>query len=548
MTEIFLKIFNMSIAASWLVLAVILLRLLLRKASKWILCLLWGIVGLRLGMPFSMESPISLIPSPEVIPLDIAASEAPAIYSGIPAVNSAVNPLVTQHVSGNELEEILFYGAAVWLAGVAVMALCSAVTYLKLRHQVKASLCYRDNIYACDGVETPFLLGIFHPRIYIPSGISEDVLGFVLAHENAHLKRRDHWWKPLGFLLLTVYWFNPLLWVAYILLCRDIERACDEKVVSGMDPAGKAGYSAALIACSVHRRMVMACPVAFGEIGVKARIKGLLRYKKPGFWIVCVSILLCAVTAVCFLTDPVPCRHVYQGQITTEPTCTERGIQTRLCSLCLHSYTVWVEPAEHIYDDGVVTQEANCLHLGNRLFQCVNCGDHRNEPIEKTGHVAGEPTYLKEPNCTEQGEKSATCGCCGTVFVTQVLPTNGDHDLQETVVKEATCASDGEGAYVCSRCGYSESFTYERLPHNYVRQDGVQATCMSPGFDLMVCTGCDSAYQVEIPTKEHNWTDTGNGYRVCTICGWRTQTGGFSFVDSNNGSVMPTFPSIEIWP
>lgn len=548
MIEIFLKLLNMSIAASWLVLAVILLRLFLRKASGWVRCLLWGIVGLRLVMPYTMESPISLIPSPEVIPLDIAVSETPAIYSGIPAVNSAVNPVVTQQFSGSGLETILFYGAVLWLIGVAIMALCSGVAYLKLRYQVRVSVCYRDNIYACDAVDTPFLLGIFRPKIYIPSGIPEEVLGFVLAHENAHLKRRDHWWKPLGFLLLTIYWFNPLLWIAYILLCRDIERACDEKVVGDMDPAGKAGYSAALVACSVHRRMVMACPVAFGELGVKARIKGLLRYKKPALWIACVSVVLCVVTAVCFLTNPVPCDHAYLGQITTEPTCTQRGIQTRLCSLCLHSYTVWVDKAEHTYDSGVVTEEANCIHLGNRLYRCVNCGDSQNEAIEKTGHTAGEPIYVKEPNCTDLGEESATCSCCGVVFVTQVLQTNDDHDLQETVVKKATCASDGEGAYVCSRCDYTESFALERLPHNYVRQDGVQATCMQPGFYMMVCTGCDSAYQVEIPQKDHSWRDTGNGYRTCTICGWRTKTGGFSFVDNNHSATNPTFPVIEIWP
>lgn len=550
MTAIFLKLLNMSIAASWLVLAVILLRFFLKKAPRWIMCLLWGIVALRLVMPFAVESAFSLIPSAEVIPLDVAASETPAIYSGIPAVNSAVNPLVTQHFSpgGSGLEEILLYAAMVWLTGMAIMLLYSTVTYLKLHHQVKASILYRENIYICDNVGSPFLLGIFRPRIYIPSGVAEAQLQFVLAHENAHLKRRDHWWKPLGFLLLTVYWFNPLLWVAYLLLCRDIERSCDEKVIAGMDPAGKVGYSTALAACSVHRRTIMACPVAFGEISVKARIKGVLHYKKPAFWIVCISVLMCVITAAGFLTNPEPCGHTYQGQITIEPTCTETGMQTRVCTHCQHSYTVLVDLAAHSYDSGVVTEASTCTHQGSKLLKCVSCGNPKTETIEKTGHIAADPMYRKEPNCTEEGEQYATCGYCNIVFVTEVLRTNNDHDLQETVLKEATCASPGEGAYICTRCSYSESCTYEQLPHNFVRQEGIQATCLSPGWDMMVCTGCGSSYQVATVQKEHSWSDIGNGYRVCTSCGWRTQSGGYSLLDNNTGSSNHTFPSIRIWP
>ncbi|MBQ6840123.1 MAG: hypothetical protein IJO45_05480 [Oscillospiraceae bacterium] len=550
MTAVFLKLLNMSIAASWLVLAVIFLRLFLKKGPRWIACLLWGIVGLRLVMPFTIESAISLIPSAEVIPLNVAVSETPAIYSGIPAVNSTVNPLFTQYLPMGEniIEKVIFYAAIAWVTGMVAILLYSAVAYFRLWYQVRVSIRCRDNIYICDNVESPFLLGIFRPRIYVPSGMTEEHLDYVIAHENAHIKRRDHWWKPIGFLLLTVYWFNPLLWLAYILLCRDIERACDEKVIVGMDPDGKIGYSEALAVCSVHRRMIMVCPIAFGEISVKARIKGVLRYKKPAFWIVCACVLLCAVMAGCFLTNPKSCVHMYQGQITTEPTCTQTGIQTRVCSRCRHSYTVLVDMAEHSYDEGVVTKPSTCTHQGTMLHQCVGCGDQKTEPIEKTGHIAAGPTYVKEPNCTEEGEEYTICGHCSKLFVTKVLQTNNVHDLQETVLKAATCASAGEGAYICSRCGYSESCSYAQLPHNYVKQSGVEATCMSPGFDIMVCTGCGASYQVTIGQKAHNLVDYGSGYRICTYCGWRTRSGGSSLFETGTGSQGPQYPIVSIWP
>lgn len=550
MTAVFLKLLNMSIAASWLVLAVILLRFIFKKVPGWILCLLWGIVALRLVMPFTFESPFSLIPSAEVIPLNVAVSEAPAIYSGIPAVNSAVNPLVTLYSSTKEngLEKMFFYACVVWLTGMALMLLYSTVTYLKLRYRIKTSILFRDNIYVCDNIDFPFLLGIFRPRIYLPSGVTEEHLQYVLAHENAHLKRRDHWWKPLGFLLLTIYWFNPLLWVAYFLLCRDIERACDEKVVARMAPSGKVGYSEALVACSVHRRMVMACPVAFGEVGVKARIKGVLRYKKPAVWTVCICIVLCVVTAGCFLTNPVPCTHKYQGQITTEPTCTATGIQTRVCSHCRHSYTVLVDMTEHSYDDGVVIEAATCTHQGTKLHQCVNCGSQMSEIIEMTGHITTGPLYEKPPNCTDEGEQYGFCDNCKDLIVTQVLQTNDDHDLHEKVIKEATCASAGEGVYICSRCGYSESCSYERLPHNYVKQSGVEGTCMTIGWDVMVCTGCGDSYQVTTGQKAHNWVYYNSEYNICTYCGWRTRPGWRSPAETGTGSQDPQYPIVNIWP
>ena len=339
MTQLFLKLLNMSITASWVVLAVMLLRLCLRKTPKYIHCLLWSIVALRLLIPITWESTISLIPSAQVLPQNIVAD--PAIQSGIPAINGAVNPVLGQQMAMgiNPIEQILQIAVIVWLVGVGILLVYNLVSYWRLHWQVQASLQLYGNVYLCDNVHSPFILGIFFPKIYMPSGMTQEQVQYVLDHEYAHIKRKDHWWKPLGFFLLTVYWFNPLLWVAYILLCRDIERACDEKVIAGMDDSGKKGYSNALIACSAHRRMIMACPIAFGEVGVKERIKGVLNFKKPTFWVVVASLLVWFVASGCFLTNPKACRHDYTGVITVEATCTEQGLQTFTCQKCQYCHT-----------------------------------------------------------------------------------------------------------------------------------------------------------------------------------------------------------------
>lgn len=550
MTAVFLKLLNMSIAASWLVLAVIVVRLFLKKAPSWIVCLLWGIVALRLIMPFTIESPFSLIPSAEVIPLDMAVSEAPAIHSGIPVVNSVVNPVVTQNFAAKtgDLETIVFCTSILWMAGVAVMVLYSAVTYIKLYRQVSASVCCQENVYLCDHVESPFLLGIFRPRIYLPSDLPQEQRGFVLAHENAHIKRRDHLWKPLGFFLLTIYWFNPLLWIGYILLCRDIERACDEKVIANMDSMGKVGYSEALVACSVHRKMVMACPVAFGEISVKSRIKGVLNYKKPVFWLVWMSMLVCLVTAACFLTNPQICIHAYHSTITTEPTCTQTGLQTRVCTHCQYSYTVLVDPVAHTYDSGVVTEPATCTHQGTMQLTCVSCGQHRNQAVAKTAHIPGETVYVQQPDCSHEGTCTATCTQCNVMFITEILPMNHDHDLHETVTKEATCSELGEGILQCSRCDYQESCTYEKLPHVYDVKVK-EPTCRSFGWEMGTCVVCgDEYYHMGQSQGFHNFEYVGGGYKECSYCGWRIPSDPPGVTIPTMPTPTPSLPTISITP
>ena len=311
MSGIFLKLLNLSISASWLVLVVLALRLVLKRAPKWVDVLLWGMVALRLMLPFSIESALSLIPSAETLSPEVVQFDpAPTITSGVEFIDNAVNPSLSESFAAAPLASVnplyvwTYLAGWVWLIGLAAMLLYALVSYLRLRRCVRASIPLRENIYVCDEVPSPFILGIVHPRIYLPSALDEAQRGSVLSHERAHLARRDHWWKPLGFALLAVYWFNPLLWLAYTLLCRDIELACDERVLRGMDAGQVKAYSSALLACSVPRRMIAACPLAFGEVGVGARVKNALRYKKPAFWVIAASVIVCIVVAVCFLTNP----------------------------------------------------------------------------------------------------------------------------------------------------------------------------------------------------------------------------------------------------
>ncbi len=310
MESIFLKVLNLSFNASWIVLAVVVLRLLLKKAPKWINCLLWGIVALRLALPFSIESVFSLLPTGESIPQNIALMKEPAIDSGVGIVNNAVNPIIAHSFtpnpmySANPLQILLPIAALVWIVGILALLIYGAVSYIRLKIRVAPSILYKDNIYYCDNISTPFIFGIIKPKIYLPSGIDENYIDYIISHEKAHLKRLDHITKPLGFLLLACYWFNPFIWLSYILFCRDIEVACDQRVIRDMDNGNKKNYLEALLSCSINKRRVLSCPLAFGEVGVKSRVKSVINYKKPAFWIVIVAVIACIAVAIGFLTEP----------------------------------------------------------------------------------------------------------------------------------------------------------------------------------------------------------------------------------------------------
>ncbi len=310
MTDVFLRVFNMSVSAAILALAVILARFLLaKKAPRRLFPILWGLVGIRLVLPFTVKSVMSLLPSAEVLPPEVLTSPAPALSTGImvldtssEAVMAPLAPAVGD--SANPLQVWTFAAACLWIAGLALMLLYAVVSTARLRHQMREAVRLDGNVYLTDRTSSPFVLGIANPHIYVPFSLRDRDLPYVLAHERAHIARHDHWIKPAAFLLLSVYWFNPVLWIAYILLCRDVELACDERVVKDYTPDERADYSEALLACSVTRRHIAACPVAFGEVGVKARVRTVLNYRRPAFWASVVSVLVLVVLAVCFLTDP----------------------------------------------------------------------------------------------------------------------------------------------------------------------------------------------------------------------------------------------------
>ena len=310
MSDLFLKIVNMSISASWLVVAVLILRLVLKKAPKWVNVLLWGIVAVRLICPFSFESALSLIPSAETFPEKIISGPSFDVQTGITPIDNRINDYLGDRYfegvtvptnNGNNVMTIL---TIVWIIGILLLATYTVISYWRLHREIDTAVRYKDNIFQSENVSSPFVLGIINPRIYLPFSMNEQDMEHVVAHEQAHIRRKDHWWKPLGFLLLTIHWFNPLMWLAYVLLCRDIELACDEKVIKGLGNEQRADYTQALVACSVNRRMIAACPLAFGEVGVKERVKSVMNYKKPAFWVIILAVIACVIVAVCFLTNP----------------------------------------------------------------------------------------------------------------------------------------------------------------------------------------------------------------------------------------------------
>lgn len=329
--DIFLKIVNMSISAGWIVLIVLLMRFLLKKAPKWINVLLWSIVAIRLICPFTIESMLSLIPSAETVSPEIMISKSPEINSGVPIINSVVNPVINElyapepSASANPLQILIPVAAVLWLVGIAALLIYTLVSFLRLKSKIGTAVLLKENIYQSENISSPFVLGVIKPKIYLPFYMNERDIPPVVAHEKAHIQRKDYLWKPLGFLILTLHWFNPLVWLGYVLLCRDIELACDEKVVKTLSNEQRANYSEALLTCSVNRRMIAACPLAFGEVGVKDRVKSILNYKKPAFWVIVIALILCIALAIGFLTNPVNL-YVYNSRYET--------------GKCLYSYVV----------------------------------------------------------------------------------------------------------------------------------------------------------------------------------------------------------------
>ncbi len=315
MEDLFIKLLNMSITAGWLILAVLCVRFFFRRMPKWVCCLLWGMVALRLVMPFSIESAFSLLPGVDpvretTVEQDHFLMHVPSIDSKLPFVEQTINPMLRETFSYEETDSaapwqvITGIAAYVWAAGIVLLLLFAVGSMVRLHLLVQEAVQDQDNVYLCDAVKSPFLLGVVRPKIYLPSALTEKEMEYILAHERAHLRRRDYLWKLLGYILLCIYWFNPLCVLAYLLLCKDIELACDEKVIREMSLTDKKEYSRVLLSCAAQRRHVFVCPVAFGEVGVKDRVKAVLNYRKTAGWVMGIALVVCAVVMVCFLTNP----------------------------------------------------------------------------------------------------------------------------------------------------------------------------------------------------------------------------------------------------
>lgn len=443
----------MSITTSWLVLVVVGLRFLLKKVPKSFVVVMWALVGIRLICPFSVESEMSLMPKFETISKDVFDSEdlselggnqvlphqpSTGIQQGnlsnhesnpekVPSQNqegstntgtqtdtnlgqsNVTKPVPDVNVNtdvggqGNISLKVSFFkmfvpiGSGIWLAGMLTMFAYSMITYFSLHRKVSISLCAEKDIYLCDEIDTPFIFGIFKPRIYIPSGMETEQIKYVVEHERAHWQRKDHWWKPIGFTLLTIHWFNPVIWLAYILLCRDIELACDEKVIKNMNNLDKKGYSETLLACSVPRRMILACPLAFGEVGVKERVKFMRQYKKPAFWILVVGVVVCIVLAVGFLTNPKEdkiSQVMYKDVVYVETTMPEWAHSFIYVGEILSSTTEEV-PTENL--------QANVDWKGSGIYTAMNT-EHYIFILEDGAYIAHKNMSVE--NAVEQEEMS----------------------------------------------------------------------------------------------------------------------------------------------
>lgn len=311
MDSLFITILNNAIVASWLIAAIILLRLVFKKVPKWVHCMLWILVAVKLLLPINIETPFGFLPKTKPIPANITVAEVPTVDTGISGIDESINFTLAKNMSRDNIEYAtvtpmgvyMYIASLIWLTGIIIMLAYFIISFLVIRHKVSASIRTASNIYECDEIVSPFILGLISPKIYLPSGLDARVKECVIAHENVHISRRDYLWKPLGFVILAIYWFNPLCWISYILLCRDIEYACDEKTTKDKEDSWRADYCQALLDCSVQKKMITACPVAFGEVSVKNRIKKVLDYKKPAFWFVAIAIVACLCIAVCFMTS-----------------------------------------------------------------------------------------------------------------------------------------------------------------------------------------------------------------------------------------------------
>ena len=490
MERIFIQLVNMSLVAGWLILAVLLIRGIFNKLPKAFRCVLWGLVALRLICPWSIESDMSIIPKAEIIAddgnkisilsdhkelgdnskdelhseklgnnVDVNNSyEGNKIDTTIKENNSVVNDnsnniigsnnsnsnkvnsdnAIINTAKSNEKESSfsISIGALskVWIMGIAFMVVYYITSYVMLKRKVRVSIRYEKNIYLCDNIPSAFILGLVRPKIYVPSDLSKVELDNVIKHERAHLSRHDNWWKPLGFLLLSVYWFNPLVWIAYIMFCKDVELACDEKVVKAMDVAEVKEYSNTLLECSISRKLIVAAPLAFGEVAVKSRIKSVINYKKPTFWVINVSIVISVVIGIGFMTNPTTknknnsSNEAEENSETGISDVTDTTVITETNDSIGSNDTVVKMTLEEIISDAIQNKNIDCAHGGKLdLFDSYRIVD-----VEEKD---GKEIYYLQVMCRgyecENGLINPVSAIIGSAVVTVGIDKDGSYVLEE---------------------------------------------------------------------------------------------------------------------
>ena len=428
MEQLFARYLEAGIFGSVVIVIVLLLRLCLRKAPRRILCLLWLLAAIRLMLPFQLESRISLqpdldevavavqqmqqLPQTQLPPVDVPVNQPIELPIRDPVQIPVTTPtpdLPVQQIA--ESVDPMVVLSIVWLSAAGAAILYMAVSYCLLKFRVREAVRNEDGIMECDRIRGAFLLGYIHPRIYLPFRVQKRDRRFIVAHERAHVARGDNWWKLLGFVCAALHWYNPLVWLSYVLLCRDIELACDERVIRELDINDRKAYSMALLNCGKSLAGVSVCPVAFGEVSLKTRIKRVLHYRKPGVWITVIAMMLIVVTAVCFLTSPsAEALPPEQPPETTEPTTEETEPSTEPTIEPTEPETV-PEPTEHVHAYTIQTVAPTCTEEGYDLHLCT-CGDQfTDNPVEPTGHKYVQ-MYPDEDNAERTFEDTYYWYCC----------------------------------------------------------------------------------------------------------------------------------------
>lgn len=577
MAELLFPYLRISFSASVMIAAVLLVRPLLRKAPRNITCLLWLLVALRLLIPFELKSPVSLQPRPITESASIIEL-APQPTFSTPNLTPEIQPELQNPVTEPQPDTTLKLEpetviTILWVTGSLGLLIYAAVSLTMLRHRVRDAVQCPDGVWESDRIADAFLLGYWKPRIYLPAILPHQDRELIVAHERSHQSRGDQWWKLLGLVCLSVHWFNPLVWLSFWLMCRDIETACDEKVVQNLNLEQRKDYSLALLNSGKRMSGFLSYPVAFGEVNLKHRIKNVLSYRKPGLWVTLGAITLASVIAVCFMTGPEECVHEFDSTVTTEATCLEAGVRTDICKLCDYSNSVPVAATGHHYDDGIVTLAASCTAEGVLTYRCSHCSHTRTEPIPlaahffDTGvetrpatcseqgvltctcktcgttkteaihtieHTFGEKNITKAPTCVSEGEVSVVCTVCNHQQPVEKIPKSEDHDYESTVIRTPTCIDPGKGKRVCTLCGHSTQIDYGLTNHSYGDASVIKAaTCTAKGEQAYTCSVCDHVKTESIPKRGHNWNDVDcTTAPTCTVCSAKGEATGHNYVYS----------------